>query len=141
MRYATAALLGLILLTAPTGVPAQEEKGEEQKDPNLWDQVLTFYESAKEQGEQVPKDVYEWVRNDLGSVGDWEYKLFELQSADTATIEKKLNELGTDRWECLWVQPVGVKTRFYMKRPSRTYLKNLPLSQLLKMIPAGGGGE
>jgi len=138
MTHATRILAVLALAASCNVVPAQQAEGETPEGPSLWDEVVRFYETAKEQGEQVPKSVYEWVRNDLSSVGDWEYMVFELESADAATMERKLNDLGTDRWECMWIQPVGLRTRFVMKRPARTYLKNLPLSQVLKMLPAGG---
>jgi hypothetical protein len=139
MKHATRILVVLIFGALCSLAPAaQEAEDEAPAEATLWDEVVKVYEAAKEQGEQVPKSVYDWVRNDLGSVGDWEYMVFELKGADSAVMEKKLNDLGTERWECIWIQPVGTKTRFVMKRPSRTYLKHLPLSQLLKMVPAGG---
>ena len=130
-------VLGLLLvvsLSAP--ISSQEDPGD-AAESGVWDDVERLYESAKEAGERVPKNIYDWIRADIEHLGDWEYRVVELETSDAKSAEGKLNELGQERWECIWVQTSGKTTRFYLKRPVRSYLKTLPLSQLLKLIPSG----
>lgn len=136
-----ARLLGLLVVVSFCGsVSCQEQpvEPEESVEPGVWEEVERIYEKAKETGEHIPKDIYEWIRRDIENLGDWEYRVVEIVG-DANTLELKLNELGRERWECIWIEPSAQKTRFFLKRPVRSYLKTLPLSQLLKLIPTGGG--
>ena len=126
--------LALVLLACPAIRAAEEE---DPADQGVRAQVLDMYERAKSAGEQVPKDVYAWAKQDLGKIGDWEYLVTDLPLADAGTIQKRLNELGTDRWECIWIHSSGGNTHFIFKRPSLSYLKNIPLSQLMKLLTRG----
>jgi len=108
------------------------------EDSSTWSQVLEMYEKAKAAGEQVPKDVYEWAKQDLGKIGDWEYLVTELPLNDTELVQGRLNELGAERWECIWIHTTANKTSFIFKRPAKSYLRNIPLSQLMKLVPGGG---
>ena len=132
-------IVAMQLGMATASAPAEEV--EESLEPSAWEQVLELYESAKAAGENVPADVYAWVKQDFTSIGDWEYLITELSAETEATVlQHHLNVLGKDRWECVWIQPIGDQTRYIMKRPARSYLKHLPLSQLLKVMPGGGSG-
>ena len=53
-------------------------------------------------------------------------------------MEKRLNDLGASRWECFWVETTGTKKRFYMKKAGRSYLKQIPSTDLLKLLPGVG---
>ena len=133
-------IAAVVMLGVVPGVSAEEE-GQASVEKSTWEQVLEMYERAKEMGEQVPQDVYEWVRQDIGKIGDWEYLVDEIPIANPAAAEKRLNELGADRWECIWVHSSGGKTSIILKRPSRSYLKQLPLSQLMRLFPREDSGE
>ncbi len=129
-------VLGLVLVVS---VSAPISNAGDDPEPGIWDEVQRLYQSAKETGERVPKNIYEWIRRDIENLGDWQYRVVELETGDAKSVEGQLNELGQERWECIWVQTFGKKTRFFLKRPVRSYLTTLPLSQLLKLIPAGDG--
>ena len=120
---------------------ADEPPTKQAAELSLWDQTVALYESAKAAGEKVPSDIYEWARQDVHNIGDWEYRVVAFSKAESEILQTKLNELGEDRWECFWVSPERAKTTFYFKRPSRSYLKTLPLGDLLKLIPTGGGSD
>jgi hypothetical protein len=120
------------------GQDETEAAGEAEADLSLWEQVQKLYEAAKAAGEKVPRDIYEWVRQDLESGSRWEYKVLELESAAAAALEEGLNTEGAEGWECFWVQPAARgKTRFLMKRPGKSYLRQLPLGQLIRFVPGG----
>ena len=131
----TIVLTVALILLQPMTI-GQEPSSEDEKISTS-DEILRLYEKAKEAGEQVPKDVYEWVKQELQSIGDWEYLVIEIDSADAKGLEGSLNEQGADRWECIWVAAIGDKTRLIMKRPGKSYLKHIPLSQLLKLVLTG----
>jgi hypothetical protein len=130
----TAVTLSIVLLSLLQPAVAQDAVPEAEPDEGIWREVLRLYEKAKQTGEQVPKDVYEWLRQEAGTIGDWEYRVVEMKEADAARTEARLNELGAERWECIWIQTVGRKTRFILKRPAKNYLGQIPLSQLMKLI-------
>ena len=132
-------VLGLLLVVSSSApISSQEDPGDEP-GTGVWHEVERLYESAKETGERVPKNIYDWIRQDIENLGDWEYRVVELDTSDSKSVEDKLNELGEERWDCIWVQTFGKTTRFFLKRPVRSYLTTLPLSGLLKLIPSGGG--
>lgn len=135
MTLRITALCALLLFVTPALLADEKPPGTDQ---STWDLVQALYEKAKETGEQVPKDVYAWVKEDFGKIGDWEYHVVELSFADPKALEAKLNELGAERWECIWVQYTGSKSMFLFKRSTRSYLRNVPLSQLMKLVPGSG---
>ena len=109
----------------------------EQPSEDLQRQIRELYRQAKDAGESVPTDAYEWARSDLQKMGDWEYMLLRLDGADDEAMQVRLNELGTDRWEVFWMQPVGSGFRVFLKRPARSYLRHVPLSELSRIVPGG----
>ena len=135
------ALLLLVLLLLPSsGAFSQDDQSGGEAESGTWEEIQALYETAKEKGEEVPKNVYEWIKQDLSRLGDWEYMVLDTEAADADTIEHALNELGTDRWECMWIQPAGTKFRLIMKRPAKSYLRHIPLAQLMKLISVGDSG-
>ena len=139
-RAAQIVLLVALVSLAPLFAGGAEQDTEEKAPATtgIWDRVLTLYEAAKEAGEQVPKDVYAWVKQDFGKIGDWEYLVTDLSLSDTDAVQRRLNELGSERWECIWIHTSGKKTSFIFKRPAKSYLRNIPLPQLMNLIPGGG---
>ena len=122
-------------------VLAQQPDGE---DTGIWDQVVSLYEQAKQSGETAADDVYEWAREDLEAIGDWEYKVEYVSNPNHIALEKKLNALGKERWDVIWIDRQGANLIVTMKRPSRTWLNKLPLGQLIKAAAGAGtdgGGE
>ena len=133
LRLSFALVLGLI-----ASIPLHSAGSNEETKASAWDQVVEMYEKAKAAGEQVPKDVYEWAKQDLAKIGNWQYRVVDLTPTDARSVEDRLNELGADQWECIWIQASGNTVRFVFKRPAKSYLKHIPLSQLMKLVPRGG---
>ncbi len=132
-------LLGLLLLL--TGVTfAEESEPAREEDSELWAQIQELYERAKAAGEQVPGTVVEWVREDLEKIGDWEYRILAL-AGSAESMEEKLNELGQERWECFSVQADAKQTRFFFRRPVKSFVGSVPVSSLLKLLPGIGAGD
>ena len=106
-------------------------------EPILQGQIRELYRQAQDAGESVPTDAYDWARSDLQKMGDWEYMLLRLDGADDEAMQARLNELGADRWEVFWMQPVDSGFRVFLKRPARSYLRHVPLSELSRIVPGG----
>jgi len=143
VRWATVVVCCLLgpMLAATPDAASQQEPTEPPDDSGVWEEVVRMYETAKKTGEEVPKDVYEWARQDLQRHGTWEYRVVEIGATDAKAVEEALNGLGTERWECVWVQTSGKTMRLFVKRPVRSYLRDVPLSQLLKLVPGIGAGD
>ncbi len=133
-----ALLLGSV---APGAIQAQEEPAPPSEETTILKEARELYEAVKETGEKVPGDIYEWIRKDIGTIGDWEYRVVPFPGSDAAKIEEKLNQLGQERWDCFWVQPDDSGARFFFKRPTRSYLKSVPFSALLKLLPSGSESD
>jgi hypothetical protein len=136
------AVVALLLLLGASLVPAYAQQAEpaEEEPSDLWSYVQALYEKAKAAGEQVPGTTIEWIREDLDKVGDWEYRVVSL-GGSAEQVEKELNELGRERWECFWVQQEGRRVRFFLKRPARSYLSSIPVTSLMKLLPSLGVGD
>ena len=106
----------------------------------LKERVRELYQQARESGQQVPKDALEWAQQDLRRIGDWEYKIVDLPREGAQSHQARLNELGSERWEAFWMEPAGDGIRVYLKRRSKSWLERLPLSELRRFLPTGGGG-
>jgi len=137
--FALLAVVAGLLLMAP--LLAEDEVAAEQEEPGAWDLVLQMYEKAKEAGEQVPQDVYEWAKSDLDRIGDWEYLVVSGRYPTRQQFETNLNKLGAERWELVWVERTADDTMLVFKRPVKSYLQQVPVSQLLKLVPGGDSAD
>ena len=52
---------------------------------------------------------------DIENIGDWEYKVVSYGSKDFRALEKDLNELGKERWQCFWVEAAEEKVFLLQK--------------------------
>ena len=105
-------------------------------DTNALKKIIRyFYDQAKEAGEQVPADLMVWAREDIGQSGAWEYRVLEVKTKDAEALEKHLNGLCSKRWECFWIEETDTGRRYFLKKAGRSYLKNIPYGDLLKLLP------
>ena len=102
-------------------------------------QLKELYEKAKAAGEQVPEDILEWAKSDVKKIGTWDYKIVSISTESEEAILKELKSLGSQRWQCFWVEPIPGGKRFYMKRAARSYLQIAGGAS--KFVPIHGSGE
>lgn len=115
-----------------------QKPGEPPPTDKLVDELRGFYEKALE---EAPDDPVEWAKEDIARFGDWEYRVVLLDGIDIARLESRLNDLGAERWEAFWVDSRDGELVIFLKRPTRSYLRNLPLSGLGKALSGGGSEE
>ena len=132
------ALLPVVAADPEVAEPVQENM-EKAPDESLWKQIQALYDSAKKAGDINTESVTEWLKSDYESMGDWEYRVIQVTSKDSSVLEAELNLAGTERWEVFWVREGSGNFTFFLKRSQRSYLRSIPLSDLLKLIPGGGG--
>ena len=146
------ALAGLLLFAAGCGDSNGDlDSFSEGTGNEMEKQIRDLYQRAREAGESVPEDVYDWAKADLSRLGDWEYLVVGVEPPGDSTagerddemLQTRLNALGADRWEVFWIDSRGDRLRLFAKRPTRSYLKHIPFSALGRLLPSGGssGGE
>lgn len=122
----------------------QEKTGEESyldQLKRLIDELTASGEDTTETGKQLAQGAKIWLKEDLKKIGDWEYKQLTIQLTEIDKMEEQLNTLGTDRWNCFWVQAHRNKLHLLFKRPAVSYLHKIANIDILKLISAGAGGE
>jgi hypothetical protein len=149
-----AAVVAVCLLAAPASVSAQES---ESKPKGYWerakeafeqldrtrtlDDVQRLYQQAKAAGETVSGNVLDWAREDLGRIGQWEYRVVALEGKP-AEIEARLNEHGRERWECVTLSREKGKWTAVLKRPVESRLRHyfgyVSASDILRLV---GGND
>jgi len=132
------ALLPVVASDPEVTEPVQENM-EKTPDESVWKQIQALYDSAKKAGDINAESVTEWLKSDYEGMGDWEYRVIQVTSKDSSVLEAELNLAGTERWEVFWVREGSGNFTFFLKRPQRSYLRSIPLTDLLKLIPGGGG--
>jgi len=93
------------------------------------------WKSLKKRGGTHTNDVAEWVADDWNSMNTWEYKVVAVGTDKPEKLEETLNEAGSQRWDCFHVSEVGGDTKFFLKRKKKSYLQNIPLKDMLKLVP------
>ncbi len=128
------------LAEAPATPPAQEATA----DSTLSSMVQTIsqaYESAKSKGQTATTSARDWILNDINSTNRWEYRVIPITDMEPTQLESRLNELGRDGWQCFHVQANGSTATFFMQRHPSSISRNIPMSDLLKVLPYLGLGN
>ncbi|MBZ0165820.1 MAG: hypothetical protein K8I00_03365 [Candidatus Omnitrophica bacterium] len=102
-----------------------------ERQQDLMREFQLWYDKSRDAGEKG-KD---WIVNDIKNIGDWEYRIVTLTATDEQELALQLNAFGKERWEVYWVQKKMQGTQFFLKRPVRTYMKHIPVGDLLNIVP------
>jgi hypothetical protein len=112
---------------------AQDAGSSTAEDTMKW--ATDTYQSLRDNGMTTAGSATEWVTEDWNKMGSWEYKVVDVGLMKSADIEKRLNELGAQRWECYHVSVGPSGQTMYFKKPAKSYLKHIPLRDVMKLIP------
>lgn len=85
-------------------------------------------------------DPVEWAAEDIENIGDWDYKIENLAFASAEDLESRLNELGNEKWEVIWLERTNDGFLAVLKKPSISYLSKIPLSQIGRYVIGGSEG-
>lgn len=111
---------------------------EDSEETGVLEDLKQLYEQATGSTQVNPDDLIQWARDDIERMGDWEYRVVSLSASQDDDIEFQLNQLGEERWEIVWIERTGNRLRLFLKRPVKSYLDSLPLSELRRLLPGGG---
>ena len=71
------------------------------------------------------------MSDDWKNMESWQYKVLATDSVPAEQLEKKLNELGRQGWDCFSVDD----RRMIFKKRSESYLRRLPFKDILRLAP------
>ncbi len=125
-------ILAVACIFLATG--CNRDAGEPSATESALDDLQSKYDELVEEKLEIP---VRWATDDLENIGDWEYKVVELSGATAESLETTFNELGNDRWEVFWIENVRNGYRIMFKRPSRSYLSRIPLTQIGRFVIDG----
>jgi hypothetical protein len=123
------ALFILSVLPALIGCDAgsKDVEGVRQQLEALVDKTSRKVESLS----SSPEEVSEKASAELEKLFTFEYKVVDFRrDSNSTSIQRALNELGQDRWECFQLIPVDAGIAALCKRRPKTYLRYIP-----RMVP------
>jgi hypothetical protein len=133
------AMFGCDSPVSRSGTDGDDATATDSTSRNYTEQFRALYEKAKAAGEQVPEDILDWAKSDVKKIGTWDYKIVSFSSESEEAMLDELKRLGSQRWECFWVEPIPGGKRFYMKKAARSYLQ--VAGRASKFVPVPGSGE
>ena len=125
-----AILLGAVCMFAA----CDREPGELSRTEQALEELQRFIGEVRE---RTPEDPVEWAKEDLARYGDWEYRVVTLAELGADALEEELNELGQERWEVFWVERTDQGLNLFLKRPTVSYLRAVPFSEIGRAVPGG----
>ena len=108
-------------------------------DASEW--ASEMFHSLKDQGLTSADSARQWLTDDIRNMNALNYKIIKVSLDDLAAVEEQLNELGAARWECFHAVNTDQETVLFFKKNRRSILKNIPATDLMKLIPLMGNGE
>jgi hypothetical protein len=105
-----------------------------------WAWANETFEMLKAKGLTTASNTSEWLGQDWSNMESWEYKIVTLGDTDEG-LTNTLNELGKLGWECFETETRLDGTRFFFKKPTFSYLRQMPFKDLIKLAPLMNNGE
>ena len=118
---------------------ASESGSQVAEDAAQW--ASDAFDSLKQKGLTTADSASEWVTQDIRNMNALKYKVVTVSLDDLEAVEDKLNELGKLRWDCFHVVEKDGKTVLMFKKERRSMLKNIPVSDMLRLVPLMGDGS
>ena len=112
----------------------------DQTADEAWKWANETFESLKAQGLTSATSTSQWLGQDWQNMESWQYKLITVSGNDEE-IAAQLNKLGSSGWECFDTSETTDGTRFYLKKPTFSYLRHLPFKDVIKLVPMMNNGE
>ena len=100
------------------------------------DWLKSAFQQAKARGETTAQSAKDWVMDDLKNMSGWQYQTLTVPADEgTDKLTQQLNEQGNDGWECFHVETRPEGRILFFKRKARSYARNIPIRDLLRLLP------
>lgn len=109
------------------------ETGKKLYGKNL-EEAKKLYSGKLVDGKKLTLQTKDWLKQDVEKMGDWEYKVVTFAGKNHEELEKNLNQLGNERWQCFWVEGSPKEKVFYFKRTKMSYINKIPAADLIRII-------
>lgn len=118
---------------------ASESSSQIAEDATKW--ASDAFDSLKQKGLTSADSASEWVTQDIRNMNALKYKVVTVSMDDLEAVEDKLNELGKLRWDCFHAVEKDGKTVLMFKKERRSLLKNIPVNDMLRLVPLMGNSS
>ena len=95
----------------------------------------------KEKGMTTASNPSEWLKEDIRNMNALKYKIVKVSLDDLEALEDQLNKMGQLKWDCFHVAEKGDETILFFKKEKRSILKNIPVRDMMKLVPLMGNGD
>ena len=100
------------------------------------------FQSLKDKGLTSADNAKDWLTEDIRNMNALKYKIVRISMDDLDEVEDQLNDLGKLRWDCFHAVEKDGDTILFFKKERRSVLKNIPVKDMLRLVPLmGDGGE
>jgi len=124
-----------VVFQQPAEAPAEELSG--SGGAQKW--AMESFDALKQKGLTTANNASGWLSEDFKNMSAWEYKVKHIDVSNGDAAESALNKMGSEQWECFHVQGTGSRLTFFFKKEKRSYLRSLPTSELMRLVPLMGG--
>ena len=95
----------------------------------------------KDKGMTTAANPSEWLKEDIRNMNALKYKIVKVSLDDLDALEDQLNKMGQLKWDCFHVAEKGGDTILFFKKEKRSILKNIPVRDMMKLVPLMGNGD
>lgn len=139
-------VLGICVVNLKYPIVLAEERPAAQDSPtqgkrsgspesDYWKQFHEHYDKLSQEGRNKAEQAIEWMRQDIGNIGRWEYKIERIQAAEDSVVEQTLNAMGLERWQCYQViEDDNGNLRLFLKRPKQSMVRAFPFKDTLNLL-------
>ena len=86
------------------------------------EKAANYVSQAAEKAVDYTSQAMEWSQEDLANYGRWHYKVETISFDNVKGVEEKLNELGKEKWELVFIKEDKEKFLIMLKKPAISYL-------------------
>ncbi|MEO0796122.1 MAG: hypothetical protein AAFX93_13210 [Verrucomicrobiota bacterium] len=119
-------------------LPPLSSAEEENEKESYLERAKRAYEDMTSDDKDLSEETKQWVQEDLERIGDWEYKVIEIELSNAQTLEDELNLHGAERWECFFITQSTKKLTIMFKRQSISYIQKASKLDWSRLV---GGSE
>jgi hypothetical protein len=96
------------------------------------------FSKLKDKGMTSAGSPSQWLKEDIRNMNALKYKIVKVSLDDLEALEDELNRMGQLKWDCFHVAEKNGETILFFKKEKRSILKNIPVRDMMKLVPLMG---